>query len=658
MKAYVDDYRLIVIEVKNNFYNGNIEEFYLKTEKEKTDLQVEKKVRESDKTIYYCTLDFDIDLDNEYYVDCEFSQRSNLIYRYIVKTKEFENQFYTDKELGSFYQKDKTVFRLWAPTATKVFVKILEDGNYHFERLTRNNGIYEVTVEGDFNNCQYNYLVYVNGFINEVVDPYAISSTKNASSSVIVNKDEIKMFTKSFQNSSNPTIYELSVYDFTNSDTVNSRFRSTFKGLVERGIKTANNNDACFDYLCNLGITNIQLMPINNFATIDEWHKDKYNWGYDPQQFFSLQQSYFCNGNPILQINEFKDVVESYNENNIGVNVDVVFNHVYDADLHAFNKIVPYYYFRKDSNGSFCGNDIASEFLMVRKYIIDVVKYLFDVLQVDGLRFDLMGILNIDTINEIKSSYPEKMIYGEGWNMPTKLAENKKAMHTNHHLMNGVLFFNDDFRNKMRGFNNSGSCGVTLDLNSDLLLDLIVGKNFIYDATKSINYVECHDNYTLFDKMVFCFEDETLAREYAKFLTSITIIAKGITFLHSGQEFFRTKYFYDNTYNLDAIINELNWDSRDDYASEVKYIQGLLKVKQAYLLGSIDYASSVENGIITLKFDQYAIIINSSLNAINYQVNGAVQIIFNEQGYVADESIISTTSFEINKLNIVIVKEC
>ncbi len=588
IRAYFDDYSVITIEINKNFYNGEVKNFELKTFNDVVKLDT-KLVKDGECVVLEAKLDFEIEIDESYYIDCEYGYKTDVQYRYITHTSKFDNEYYTDEELGNIYSKSETSFKVWAPTAKKVALNL--SGNLYY--MEKTGGVFATEIKGDLEHQKYTYLIFVNNEIFETVDPYAISVDENSKHSIIIDKNKIKRLNKSLTLSSTPTIYELSVRYFTASKN-NGKFKETFKGLCEADVVNNCGDESGINYLANLGITHVQLMPINQFATVDDIHNDTFNWGYDPEHFLALKPTYSNAKFGIDCINEFVEMVEKFNDKNIGVNVDVVFNHVYDRAKHAFDRVVPYYYYRKDSNGSFCGNDIATERLMVRSYAVNYIDYLVNYLQVDGIRFDLMGLMDKTTLKSIQKSVGDKvMLYGEGWDMPTKLDDSLKSMHKNADSLEGVAFFNDVYRDSFRGKDEITKVKAIDKLTTKELSDLINGKGFVNNYMQSLNYVECHDDHTLYDIIFAQFKDET--KTVINFINSILIISKGITFIHSGQEILRTKNGIRNTYCLGYEENNFNWDDITKHNDVVNNVKEYLTLKNQYNLGSAKYYVTLVN---------------------------------------------------------------
>lgn len=662
--AYLDDFNIINIEVSKLFYDGKLNRLNLKTPTFKEQLQIVTITTHPTFINYECRFSHNLEFGKDYYIDCEYGRRTTLNYRNIVYKEEFDTVFATNEELGSFYSKDATTFKIWAPTAIKVFVKIKVYDEYIIKPLQRINNIYQVTVNGDYKNAYYTYLVYVNGKINETTDPYSIASTSNSNYSVIVDLDELNYpIDKSrlnVTNNSEAIIYELSVHDYTFSKTTNHENKGTFKALATPNTHTIDylhdhKYSTGIDYIDELGITHIQLMPVNDFATIDDYFIDTYNWGYDPLQYFALQQTYSSEKNAHLLINEFKQMINEYNKRGIGVNVDVVFNHVYDTNLHSFDKIIPGYYFRKDSNGSFCGNDLATEKTMVRKYFVKVVDYLANFLQIDGIRFDLMGIIDIETMQEMIKVLPNRyfMMYGEGWNMPTELDDALKSTMDNYEQLPEVAFFNDRYRDILRGQNELDNKGIIFSEDYNDYLELVTGKLFFKDYYQSINYVECHDNYSLYDKLSHHLKDEKTIELYSKFATCLVLISNGISFIHSGQEFMRTKYCKDNTYNLGDEFNEVDWGLRIKHQDNIKYLKTVIQLKKEYQIGLLPYEITKLEHVVKLCTGVIAIYINPTTTVQNILLDSAVEVLLTSN---TTDKFIETNNITIEPKSIYICR--
>jgi len=547
--------------------------------------------------------------------------------------------------------------------------------------LREEKGIYALTLEGDYENAKYRFQVTNSGLTLLVTDPYAKASTANGRDSVVIDFSKIKIdqnddkvpFIKQYVDS---IIYELHVRDFTIDSSTNIKNKGKFLGLVEEGRKTKGGNPCGLDYLKELNITSVQLLPIYDYKTVDELHPDTtYNWGYDPAQFFVPEGSYATDPNDgYSRIIECKQMISEFHKSGIKVNMDVVYNHVYSYDRSVFEGIVPNYYFRKQRNGllsvaSGCGNELDTERPMVRKLIVDSCIHWIKEYGVDGFRFDLMGLIDIETINIIyekaKLLKNDFMIYGEGWNMPSSLEESKRATILNNYKLPNIAFFNDSFRDIVRGPNGFGKSkepGYLLG-NTEykegfkfVLLGSCINYCFparFLSANQSLNYVECHDNETLFDKIKLCLPD-LKENEILKIINSINgtiAISFGIPFYHAGQEIGLTKFGLDNTYNKGDKYNKFDWNLLDKRYSMFLYLKSMLEFRKSIckaadkkMIGDHNMFINYENGVlgfelnklITTDDSEYLFVFNPTNKDTSLSLENYYQIIIALAGYLKD----------------------
>jgi pullulanase len=505
-------------------------------------------------------------------------------------------------------------------------------------------GTWVATLKGDQDGTVFNYRVQVNGFNNEAVDPYVRATTVNGLRGVIVDLSTTNpkgwgMTKPRF--SGKPTdaiIYELHVRDL--SMDASSGFPAAQKGkyVAFTNTKTSHNGEKTgVAAIKDLGITHVELLPIFDFATVDE-NNPTFNWGYDPQNYNVPEGSYSTDPtNPKLRITELKSAILALHKQGLRVNMDAVYNHVSNASTFSQNLIVPNYFFRRDDNGNLtsgsgCGNDVASERPMVRKFIVDSVKYWANEYNMDGFRFDLMGLMDIKTINEITAALnkidPTILIIGEGWNMGT-LPASQRANQLNIQKLNRVSHFNDQIRDGIKGsvFDSAdtgfatGKAGARNDVMAG-----IVG-NVDYSTTistkwvtsypgQSVNYVESHDNMTLVDKIMASVKDPKPAdiAQLSQFATSIAFLSQGLPFMQAGQEFLRSKNGDTNSYKSSDAINSLKWATRKANISTVNYYKGLIALRKAHPAFRMTTTEQVKSN---LKFS------TSPDGTIVYTLNGA-----------------------------------
>lgn len=678
-EAYLDDFNKIVIYMSKNSYDGTSRFFYLENdmnEKEELSIQtVEPTSKNYNK--YTCFSKNKVEVGRKYYVIHEYARRCVLKTGYITKLKEFDECFaYDGDDLGASYSKQQTTFKLWAPTACDVHLN-LNGISYDMKRSEK--GIYEVTLKGDHEKKYYRYYVNVDGNWVACEDPYGKSSLANSQYSIVVDCEKFKdkkVKLPPLKHYTDAIIYEMNVRDFTAQNYSNDfQYSKKFLGVVEENEQTIEKKIG-FSYLKELGITHVQLMPVLDFASVDELDQDLfYNWGYDPAQFMTLEGSYSRDANdPYARILEFKEMVRKLHEHGLRVNLDVVFNHVFDLDEMCLSKVVPNYYFQMNdkgyySNGSWCGNDFDSRRAMGRKYIVDCCKYLMEMFHVDGFRFDLMGILDIETINLVRKECqkidPNVMIYGEGWNMPSFLPQEERATILNDHKMEGVAHFSDRFRDIVKGKTSmeevyrKGYCTgdvSLLPLMKDVLSASVCGYDapqYFYEPTNVVNYVECHDNQTCWDKIKECCKSETREIRIARHKMCIAAImfAQGIPFIQCGQEFARTKYGKPNTYNNKDDINWIMWDRKEIYETIVQATKDCIRLRKEHpslrlssrqkILENVSFADLENECLIYRTKDQQetlTILLNPLNKVYHYSFEGQDELLF-YNGYVGDEIV-------------------
>lgn len=565
----------------------------------------------------YLTLENDIDIKMDCLIIYDSIINTKCCYFKLFSTKEFNDRYYYDGELGVNYTPQKSFFRLWAPSALTVKLLLYKNGDIalgsgpvHSVFLNEEKGLWSITIEGDLKNYYYTYEVVLYNAVNEVTDPYAKATGVNGHRGAIIDFSETNP--KNWNNDISPStittfsdavIYEISIRDI--SSNPNSSIKNTGKylGLTEEGTKTKNGIATGLDYLKELGITHVQIMPVFDFNSIDEKNPSAYNWGYDPQNYNVPEGSYSTNPyDPKCRINELKTLISIFHKNNISINMDVVFNHLWSSKENNFEKTFPGYYLRRNddgtfSNGSGCGNDTASENLMMRKFIIDSVIYFIKEYHIDGFRFDLMGLHDVDTMNMVRKAidqFPRAiMLYGEGWNLNTNLFYDRKAIIQNSFKTPRVGYFNEIIRDSLKGsvfnINSKGFASNGENLENSIKLCFTGCINYaewlrgpFNSPEQSVNYVSCHDNAALYDRLKTSNpndNDQTLI-ERVKLALGIILTSQGISFFQCGSEFGRTKNGIDNTYNSPDNINWIDWDLRDRHIDCVNYIKELINLRK------------------------------------------------------------------------------
>lgn len=646
-QAYLDDQNLITIELEKQFYTEQLQ-FTIETVDSTQTLQI-RTLEEQDDFVQYSLAPLEpLDLTSHYWIYDQDRNKTFLQFRHIVRKPIFDQTFaYDGDDLGAHYTPKVTTFKLWAPISEQVLLHLQ---NQVYPMTLGEKGVWQTEVSGDFDGAAYYYLHKVNGHWVEVHDPYALSSESNSGVSYVVNPEKI---TRPIHRAATQipitkaVIYEMSVRDFSMQKEAEFSYPGKFKSLTES--PQLQEHTLGMNYIKQLGVTHIQLMPLYDFGSVDENHPELvYNWGYDPMQYNLPDGSFATNPHdPYTRIVELQEAIAAYHQADISVIMDVVYNHVYDPQTYAFEKIVPGYFFRYDhnanlTNGTFCGNDVASERAMVRSYIKHSLKQWLTLYGMDGFRFDLMGILDMETMKqiaeELKFLYPNVYLYGEGWRMNTGLDSNRLAHQFNAAQLPSYGFFSDHFRNTIKETILEGSQiqdSKPIDTIENVLtanVGLTETAHFIAPQ-QAINYVECHDDATAFDYFAIKKPDISLNERLAdaRLALHITLLAQGVPFLHSGQEFFRSKNLMDNTYNAQDAINRLDWLRSIEYEKDVDFIRQLIQFRKANLLLSLetrteikDYCSvewlsdSVVEYKIKEKEDQITILINFGNEAFSY----------------------------------------
>lgn len=544
-------------------------------------------------------------------------------------------EIYKGAGLGASYTEEGTFFRLWAPTAEAVALCLYEEGDgdcliRQIPMSQGEKGTWYYEMEGDCDGTYYTYRVTIDGKVRESGDPYARAVGVNGIRSMVVDladTDPEGFREEGISRASDPdpahaVVTEISVRDITadESSGVSLPHRGKFLGLTETGTKNAEGLSTGIDYLKELGVTHVQIMPFYDFGSIDESKplEGQYNWGYDPVNYNVPEGSYSTDPfHGKVRIRECKEMIMALHRAGIGVIMDVVYNHTFNISDCVFQKCVPDYFYRRTesgySNASACGNEIASERPMVRRYIVDSVKYWVEEYHIDGFRFDLMGVLDIETMqavhDELKRMKPDILIYGEGWaGGDSVLPPEKRALKCNTKRMQGIGMFSDDMRDTVKGHvfyeKETGFVNGSPEKGLDLRFSIVGAvrhpqvdySSYTYSEdswasapTDVVNYVSCHDNLTLWDKLLCSVpnakEQELLAMN--RLAAAIIFTSQGMPFFLCGEDFARTKPdgkggCCENSYNLPVEVNRLDYGRLTRYRELNSYYRGLIAFRKAH----------------------------------------------------------------------------
>ena len=556
-------------------------------------------------------------------------------------TNAFESEFtYMGDDLGATWSPDSTAFRVWAPTAEAVKLNLYTGGTPDVDDLIRQidmtadvNGTWTAAVEGDLNGVYYTYTVHVDGEVNEACDPYARTTGVNGKRAMVIDLDSTDP--EGWESDRDPhydegitdaVIYELHVRDLSSDASSGIENTGKFLGLTETGTTNSAGIATGLDHILNLGVTHIHLLPSYDYASVDETDPDAaFNWGYDPVNYNVPEGSYSTDPyNGEVRVREFKQMVKTLHDNGLSVVMDVVYNHVYDAESFCFNNIVPGYFSRIStdgvySNGSICGNDTASERSMVKKFIVDSVCYWADEYHIDGFRFDLAGLIDTDTINacieEVHKTHPNVIFYGEGWNMNTAVTKDGYSMtiQANSTQVPGFSFFSDSIRDAIRGSNSNasktgyvaGAGGFTSNIKDGFL----GAATWCKSPTQTVNYASCHDGYSLWDRLTLSTQDASQEDRIRmnNLAAAIVMTSQGTPFFQAGEEMLRSKPIEEgyshNSYNLPDSVNSIKWDDLNDpaYQDVVAYYTGLIAFRKAHAALRMTSAEDVSAHISQLK---------------------------------------------------------
>ena len=579
-----------------------------------------------------------------------------------VQAKAQQNIYptYTGNDLGLTYSKAASSFRIWAPTATRVQLSLYKqslggDKSTNIQLKRSVQGTWTTTLSGDRAGTFYTFSVEHNGqWLSEVPDPYAKAVGTNGKRAMIV--DLAKTNPGGWARDKSPVlksptdavIYELHVRDASIDVSSGIINKGKFAGLTETGTKNTSGLPTGLDHFVQLGVTHIHLLPFFDYNSNDETEikKPQYNWGYDPLNYNTPEGSYASNtADGAVRIKEMKQLVQAFHKKGLAVVMDVVYNHTGLTAQSNFNQLVPDYYYRKTKEGKYsdataCGNETASEKAMMRKFIIESVLYWVKEYHIDGFRFDLMGVHDIETMNlvaaALKKIKPGILIYGEGWTAgASTLPESKRALKKYAAQLNNIAVFSDDLRDGIKGsvFEAAERGFATGDTSKaeSIRFGIVAATQHPQVNYKKVNYskapyanspgsvisyAECHDNNTLWDKLAISTPGASNAERINmhKLALSIVLTSQGISFLHAGTEFLRSKKGIENSYNKPDSINAIDWNLKTTNNDVFNYVRQLISMRKEHPAFRMQTTKQIQRNLSFLP---------SPPGIIGYRINGS-----------------------------------
>ena len=568
-----------------------------------------------------------------------------------------------DEKLGAIYSKDKTTFRVFSPTSDTLDLLISDDymkvRKDKYQMLRNEIGIYEITLEGDYSGFYYNYLVD-NKY--EVTDPYSFTASINSLSSVVVDMKETDP--SGFRDEKLPQnleedaiIYEMSVKNYTADKSSGVRMKGKFLGLTEEG-RSFKGVSTGIDNIKELGISHVQLLPIYDFISVDEddsyfFDDDNYNWGYDPELYFAPEGSYATDPyDPISRIVDAKKMIQTFHRNDISVVMDVVYNHTFKSYDSNLNTLARGYYHRMNEDGSFSngsgvGNEVKSENAFTRKLIIDSLCHWVREYKVDGFRFDLMALIDLDTIKialkKLKKINPNIIMYGEPWMAFYSPLPLDKQILKGAQRSNSFGVFNDDFRDAIKGDVNGYEKGYIQGIfsNKTKIETGIAGSirfddrriGFADDANETINYFNCHDNLIIYDKLAVSLNDTRDIDSYIKLALGLIFLSFGKPFIYEGNEFNHSKNNDANSYRSPLRINSIKWEDKLNNMDIFNYTKDLIKLRKSIktftktkasdIKKSLTFMEDIDESLVVYKIksnnENYLVAINASVNEMKIE---------------------------------------
>ena len=634
------------------------------------------------------TMEEELELSKAYDISMDGYEGTNVSLNRIIGSSYFDDAFmYDGDDLGATYTKEKTGFKVWAPTASEVSLNLYEqgDGDNLIETVPMTmgeKGVWSCEKQGDLNGVYYTYAIQIGNKTNEAVDLYARTTGVNGNRGMVVDLDATDP--EGFENDTrpaltNPTdavIYELHIRDLSSDASSGISNTGKFLGLTETGTTNADGLATGIDHIKDLGVTHVQILPSYDYATVDETKLDtpQFNWGYDPKNYNVPEGSYSTDPyHGEVRVKEMKQMVQALHENGIRVNMDVVYNHTFNIEDSYFQKTVPDYYYRKVgenySNASGCGNETASDHAMVRKYIVDSVVYWATEYHIDGFRFDLMAVHDIETMNAVRAALdkvdPSIMVYGEGWTGgDCAIPSSQQALKVNMSKIDRVGAFSDDIRDGIKGsvFDAqdkgfiSGKDGMEESIKFGIVAatphqQVLTYKNdkgaksWAAQPGQSINYISCHDNLTFWDKLAISNADDSEETRIRmnKLGSAIILTSQGVPFFQAGEEMLRSKPsatveggFDENSYASPDSTNSIKWANKANVMDTYEYYKGLIAFRRAHGALRMAETADIQSNLTFMGGLDANVVGYTIANNANGDTAEKITVIFNGNAYAVD----------------------
>jgi len=608
----------------------------------------------------------------------------------------YGKDFFWNGRLGAVIENGKTVIRIFAPKAQSASVKLFEKetGAVSVAAMTKKeHGIWEKTYSQDLSGKYYRIVTVQNGRTYEGLDPYAECVT-NDDGYAYIGEENTKVTASPSFDWSEAVVYEVHLRDLTISLNSGADFKGRYLGAAQSGTRHPKYPEITtgLDHIAELGVNVVHIMPFQDFQNNDNF--DSYNWGYMPVNFNSPEGSYATDVFGPARVREAKKMIDAFHKKGIKVVMDVVYNHTAEnrSEIHNFNAMSMDYYYRLNadgsySNGSGCGNEFKTEAPMARKFIIDSMLHWMRDYKVDGFRFDLMGLIDLDTVDEIikavRKENPQVIIYGEPWTGGTTPIT---GVSKGSQRSKGYAVFNDNMRDAIKGsvFNDREKGYVQAGLNRDRVMTGIRGSidDFADSPLEAINYVSCHDNHTLWDRIDRSAEASLQQKiKMDRLANAIVLTSQGVPFIHAGEEFLRTKKGEHNSYNLPDEINQLDWTRKHEYIDVFHYYKDLVTLRRTHPVFRMKTAADVKSNLkfyeeLGLKapgagiaytldgtsagdsWKNVAVLINPSKKAEKFPLpEGGWSTVFDENGFYKGDYRLIKKSVKVPPLSLMILKK-